>query len=225
MGVRDDVGRRRDPVAPPRVQGRASPPMGPVLLSWPMDVLAREVVRRHRPASGGRPGAAGARSATAIERIAELLARRRESVLRRRRRRRTHAGPRTRSRRSPKPSAPRSSLHRWRCSRTSRTRIRLSAGGVAAVPERCARVPLDFDVIVVIGARAFFLYYYQPNDPVPPEAKLVHAHPDPWEVAKNYPTEVGVVAYGRPLHRRAHRRRRRLADGRRCEERRSAARA
>jgi benzoylformate decarboxylase len=49
-------------------------------------------------------------------------------------------------------------------------------------------------VIVVVGSRAFLLYYFQPTDPVPPRARLVHAHADPWEVAKNYPTDVGIVS-------------------------------
>jgi benzoylformate decarboxylase len=70
----------------------------------------------------------------------------------------------------------------------------LAAGGIPPFPNLVRAFLQTFDVIVLIGARAFLLYYYQPNEPVPPGAKLVHAHPDPWEIAKNYPTEVGVVA-------------------------------
>jgi benzoylformate decarboxylase len=70
----------------------------------------------------------------------------------------------------------------------------LYASGIAPFPN-LARLFLEpHDVIVVIGARVFYMYYYQAQDPIPAEATLVHVHPDPWEVGKTYPTEVGIIS-------------------------------
>lgn len=169
-----------------------TPPTGPVLLSWPMDILAKEVSDDIdlRPSDVPAPPAPDAK---AIERIAEILASAERPCI--------VAGDDVGRRRAEASlaalaetigakvfTAPLAMQQNF-----SNTHP-LSAGGVPPFPN-IARVYLSsFDVVLVIGARAFFLYYYQPTDPVPSEAKLVHAHPDPWEVAKNYPTDVGVIA-------------------------------
>jgi benzoylformate decarboxylase len=170
----------------------ASEPTGPVLLSWPMDVLAREVSDDIdlRPAD---VPAAPAPDAMSVERIAEIIGASESPCF--------IAGDDVGRRRAEGPltelaevvgakvfTAPLAMQQNFPNTHP------LSAGGVPPFPNVARAFLSNHDVIVVIGARAFFLYYYQENDPVPPEAKLIHAHPDPWEVAKNYPTEVGVVA-------------------------------
>jgi benzoylformate decarboxylase len=170
----------------------ASEPTGPVLLSWPMDVLQREVSDdiELRPAD---VPAAPSPDPTAVERIAEIIGASESPCF--------IAGDDVGRRRAEGPlmelaevvgakvfTAPLAMQQNFPNTHP------LSAGGVPPFPNVARAFLSNHDVIVVIGARAFFLYYYQENDPVPSEAKLIHAHPDPWEVAKNYPTEVGVVA-------------------------------
>jgi benzoylformate decarboxylase len=170
----------------------ATPPTGPVLLSWPMDVLAREVADDIdlRPADVPAPPAP---DPDAIERVAQVLAGAESPCFVAGddvgRTRAEHAlGALAEKVGAKVLTAPLAMLQNFPNTHP------LAAGGVAPFPN-IARAVLDaFDVIVVVGSRAFFLYYYQPVDPVPPTAKLVHAHPDPWEVAKNYPTDVGLVA-------------------------------
>jgi benzoylformate decarboxylase len=169
-----------------------TPPQGPVLMSWPMDILAKEVSDDIdlRPADVPAPPAP---DPAAVEHVAELLAGASSPCL--------IAGDdvgRTRAEEALGSLAEAIGAKVFTAPLAMQQNFPnthpLAAGGIPPFPN-IARVFLDpFDVIVVIGARAFFLYYYQPTDPIPPKAKLVHAHPDPWEVAKNYPTEVGLVS-------------------------------
>ncbi len=169
-----------------------TPPTGPVFLSWPMDVLAKEVSDEIdlRPSDVPAPPAP---DPAAIDRIAELLAGAERPCF--------VAGDDVGRRRAEGSlaalaeavgakvfTAPLAMQQNFSNAHP------LAAGGVPPFPNIARAFLSSFDVIVVIGARAFFLYYYQETDPVPPDAALVHVHPDPWEIAKNYPTEVGVVA-------------------------------
>jgi benzoylformate decarboxylase len=169
-----------------------TPPQGPVFISWPMDILMKEVsddIDLH-PADVPAPPAP---DPAAVERVAELLAASSAPCF--------IAGDdvgRTRAEEALGSLAEAVGAKVFTAPLALQQNFPnthpLSAGGIPPFPNIARAFLQAFDVIVLVGARAFFLYYYQPNDPVPPEAKLVHAHPDPWEVGKNYPTEVGIVS-------------------------------
>jgi benzoylformate decarboxylase len=168
-----------------------TPPQGPVLISWPMDVLAREVSDDIdlRPADVPAPPAP---DPAAIEHAAQLLARANNPCF--------IAGDdvgRTRAEEALGSLADAVGAKVFTAplalQQNFPNRHPLSAGGIPPFPSIARAFLAAHDVIVLIGARALFLYYYQPTEPIPPEAVLVHAHPDPWEIGKNYPTEVGVV--------------------------------
>ncbi len=169
-----------------------TPPTGPVLLSWPMDVLAREVSDDVdlRPAD---VPAGPAPDAGAVERAADLLADATAPVI--------VAGDdvgRTAcvGQVVALAEAVGAKVYTAPLSLTQGfpNTHPLHGGGLPPFPNLARSFLAPHDVVLVLGARAFFLYYYQPVDPLPPEAKLIHVHPDPWEVGKNYPTEVGAVA-------------------------------
>lgn len=169
-----------------------TPPTGPVFLSWPMDVLAREVPDDVdlRPSDVPAPPAP---DPDAVVRTAEILAAARSPAI--------VAGDdvgRTRAEAALVELAEAVGAKVFGAPLALQQNFPkehpLWARGIAPFPN-IARLFLEpHDVVVVIGARAFYMYYFQPNDPVPPEATLVHVHPDPYEVGKTYRTEVGVVA-------------------------------
>jgi len=52
----------------------------------------------------------------------------------------------------------------------------------------------EFDVIFAAGLDLLRLYvYFEPNRAVPEHIRLIHLDPDPWQLGKNYPTEVGLL--------------------------------
>jgi benzoylformate decarboxylase len=169
-----------------------TPPTGPVFLSWPMDVLAREVGDEIDVSPVAVP-APPAPDPGAVARVAEILGRASNPAI--------VAGDDV--------ARTRSEMDLVALAETVGARVfnaplalqqnfpnthPLYASGIAPFPN-LARLFLDpHDVIVVIGARVFYMYYYQANDPVPPQARLIHVHSDPWEVGKTYPTEVGVIS-------------------------------
>jgi len=169
-----------------------TPPTGPVFLSWPMDILAREVSDDIDVSPVGVP-APPAPDPAAVARVAELLAGATNPAI--------VAGDDVARSRS---EADLVGLAEAVGAKVFNAPLALQqnfpnthplyASGIAPFPN-LARLFLDpHDVIVVIGARVFYMYYYQGSDPVPPQARLVHVHPDPWEVGKTYPTEVGVIS-------------------------------
>jgi benzoylformate decarboxylase len=169
-----------------------TPPQGPVFISWPMDVLAKEVSDDIDLRQADIP-APPAPDPSALERVSQLLAGATNPCF--------VAGDdvgRTRAEASLASLAETVGAKVFTAPLALQQNFPnthpLGSGGIPPFPNIARAFLSAFDVIVVIGARAFFLYYYQPTDPVPPEAKLVHTHPDPWELAKNYPTEVGLVA-------------------------------
>lgn len=169
-----------------------SAPTGPVFLSWPMDVLAREV-SDDIDVSPARVPASPSPDPAAVERVAELLAGAQNPCF--------IAGDdvgRTRAEAGLVALAERAGAKVFTAPLSLQQNFPnthpLYGTGIAPFPNLARMLLQAHDVIVVIGARVFYMYYYQPNDPVPPEAKLVHVHPDPWEVAKTYPTEVGLIA-------------------------------
>jgi benzoylformate decarboxylase len=56
------------------------------------------------------------------------------------------------------------------------------------------RVLADFDVLLVVGMNLLRSYiYHEPSRPIPEHIRLVQMDNDPWEIAKNYPVEVGLI--------------------------------
>jgi benzoylformate decarboxylase len=52
----------------------------------------------------------------------------------------------------------------------------------------------EFDVILVVGMNLLRLYIYrEPARPVPEQTRLIHLDASPWEIAKNYSVEVGLL--------------------------------
>ncbi len=69
----------------------------------------------------------------------------------------------------------------------------LSAPGLPLwAPEIHERLS-EFDVLFVSGMDVFRLYvYFEPARALPAHIKLIHLDQDPWQLGKNYPTEVGL---------------------------------
>ena len=57
----------------------------------------------------------------------------------------------------------------------------------------------EADVILALGCRLSVEFSPVSSPDVPPSAKLIHVHRDPWEVGKLYPPEIAVAASVRPL--------------------------
>jgi benzoylformate decarboxylase len=52
----------------------------------------------------------------------------------------------------------------------------------------------EFDVLLVVGMNLLRSYiYHEPARPIPEHVRLVHMDNDPWQIAKNYAVEVGVL--------------------------------
>lgn len=169
-----------------------TPPAGPVLLSWPMDVLAREVADDVDLTPAWVPAGPGPDPA-AVGRAAALLAGASEPCI--------VAGDdvgRTRAEGRLAALAERVGAKVYGAP-LSLTQVfpnthPLWAGMLPPFPSLARAFLSAHDVVVVLGARAFFLYYFQPVDPVAPETALIHVHPDPWEIGKNYRTDVGIIS-------------------------------
>lgn len=60
-------------------------------------------------------------------------------------------------------------------------------------PDVC-RVLADFDLLLAVGLNVLRGYiYHEPSRPIPEHVRLVQMDNDPWELAKNYPIEIGVL--------------------------------
>jgi benzoylformate decarboxylase len=56
------------------------------------------------------------------------------------------------------------------------------------------RALADFDVLLVVGMNLLRSYiYHEPSRPIPETIRLVQMDNDPWQLAKNYPIEVGLL--------------------------------
>lgn len=55
------------------------------------------------------------------------------------------------------------------------------------------RVALErADVVLVLGAQMFPAFFYTPVGAVPPSVKIIQVDPDPYEIGKTYPVELGL---------------------------------
>jgi benzoylformate decarboxylase len=48
------------------------------------------------------------------------------------------------------------------------------------------------DLVVAVGADVFTMAAWCETEPLPPGARLVQLHSDPWQLAKNYPAEIAI---------------------------------
>ena len=72
----------------------------------------------------------------------------------------------------------------------------LSAGAIPRLAPQVRGVLEQHDLIVSIGGDLFTLSLPGGGDPIPPGMKIVHLDDDPWELAKNYPTQAAL--FGNP---------------------------
>jgi len=75
----------------------------------------------------------------------------------------------------------------------------LSAPGMPVYAPEIQQRLSEFDVLFVVGMDVFRLYvYFEPPRAVPQHIRLIHMDQDPWELGKNYPTEVSVCGNPKP---------------------------
>ncbi|MGQ9695873.1 MAG: thiamine pyrophosphate-binding protein [Thermodesulfobacteriota bacterium] len=55
----------------------------------------------------------------------------------------------------------------------------------------------DKDVLLAVGGELVTMSLPSELDPLPPGIKIIHLHQDPWEIGKNYPTQVGIMGDAR----------------------------
>jgi benzoylformate decarboxylase len=70
----------------------------------------------------------------------------------------------------------------------------LYADGLPLWSPDVRRVLADFDVLFVAGMNLLRGYiHHEPSRPIPEHLRLVQMDNDPWQIAKNYPVEVGLL--------------------------------
>ena len=166
-------------------------PQGPTFLSLPQDVLSREAdIEVGRPSwipSGLRP------DPEAIDRAAALLAGAKSPVL--------FLGFRV-SRCGALGEAV--ELAELIGARVTENRIRaetafpsdhpLFEGGMWTDVPNAPDVLKDADVVMAIGANFISQLFYTSDQIVNPASKVIHLDTDPWEIGKNQPTDIGILA-------------------------------
>ena len=166
-------------------------PQGPTFLSLPQDVLSREAdIEVGRPSwipSGLRP------DPKAIDRAATLLAGAKSPVL--------FLGFRV-SRCGALGEAV--ELAELIGARVTENRIRaetafpsdhpLFEGGMWTDVPNAPDVLKDADVVMAIGANFISQLFYTSDQIVNPASKVIHLDTDPWEIGKNQPTDIGILA-------------------------------
>ena len=166
-------------------------PQGPTFLSLPQDVLSREAdIEVGRPSwipSGLRP------DPEAIDRAATLLAGAKSPVL--------FLGFRV-SRCGALGEAV--ELAELIGARVTENRIRaetafpsdhpLFEGGMWTDVPNAPDVLKDADVVMAIGANFISQLFYTSDQIVNPASKVIHLDTDPWEIGKNQPTDIGILA-------------------------------
>ena len=169
----------------------AQTPQGPTFLSLPQDVLSREAdIEVGRPSwipSGLRP------DPEAIDRAAALLAGAKSPVL--------FLGFRV-SRCGALGEAV--ELAELIGARVTENRIRaetafptdhpLFEGGMWTDVPNAPDVLKDADVVMAIGANFISQLFYTSDQIVNPASKVIHLDTDPWEIGKNQPTDIGILA-------------------------------
>ena len=166
-------------------------PQGPTFLSLPQNVLSRDAdIEVGRPSwipSGLRP------DPEAIDRAAALLAGAKSPVL--------FLGFRV-SRCGALGEAV--ELAELIGARVTENRIRaetafptdhpLFEGGMWTDVPNAPDVLKDADVVMAIGANFISQLFYTSDQIVNPTSKVIHLDTDPWEIGKNQPTDIGILA-------------------------------
>lgn len=179
------------PVALARAFKTASaPPPGPVFLSLPMDCLDEEV---DGPAPWVDLADSARPSAAVLDRIAAILAASHSPVLI------AGGGAAT--------PAARAALVRIAETLGARVygeRLPVRSSFPTDHPQYLGMIGFSLaqltaelgeaDVVLLAGARKFASLLYTPPVRLPAHTTVIHVDPDPWEIGKNIPTHLGVVA-------------------------------
>ncbi len=168
----------------------ASPPPGPVFLSLPMDCLDEEV---DGPAPWTGLADRSRPSAAALDRVAGALAAARSPVLI------AGAGAAT-----PEARAALVRIAEATGARVYGERLPVRSAFPTDHPQYLGMIGLSLsqlraelgnaDVVLVAGARKFASLLYTPPIRLPEGTAVIHVDPDPWEIGKNLPTSLGIVA-------------------------------
>lgn len=166
-------------------------PQGPTFVSLPQDVLSREA-----EIEVGYPSWVPSEYAPdkkAIEKAAELLAQARNPAL--------FVGFRLARCDALKEAV---ALAELIGARVTENRLRaetafpsdhpLFGGGMSTDVPGAHKALEDVDVVLAVGANFISQTFYLPEPLVSPSTRVIHLDTDPWEVGKNQPTDVGIVA-------------------------------
>ena len=166
-------------------------PQGPTFLSLPQDVLSREAdIEVGRPSwipSGLRP------DPEAIDRAATLLAGAKSPVLFLGFRV-SRCGALGESVELAELIGARVTENRIRAETAFPTDHPLFEGGMWTDVPNAPDVLKDADVVMAIGANFISQLFYTSDQIVNPASKVIHLDTDPWEIGKNQPTDIGILA-------------------------------
>jgi benzoylformate decarboxylase len=70
----------------------------------------------------------------------------------------------------------------------------LFRGAVTRLVPNVRQILDQHDVLLSVGADLFTLSLPSPMEPIPDGLSIIHIDSDPWELGKNYPTKVGLLA-------------------------------
>ncbi len=70
----------------------------------------------------------------------------------------------------------------------------LSLGPIPRVQKTARQILQDADVLFSVGAELLPMSLPSEIDPIPPGLTIIHLHLDPWEIGKNYPAQVAILA-------------------------------
>jgi len=172
------------------VKVATAPPTGPVFLSLPMDVLKAE-----GEIDLGSPTRVDPRlraSREAVERAAEMLREARNPVI--------IAGDAV-ARGDAQPELARvaellgAPVYQQTVSGTCNfpSSHPLSLGPLPRVQKITRKALNDADVLFSVGADLMTMSLPSKMEPVPPGLSIIHLHPDPWEIGKNYAARIGIL--------------------------------
>ncbi|MBM4332013.1 MAG: thiamine pyrophosphate-binding protein [Deltaproteobacteria bacterium] len=168
----------------------ASPPMGPVFLSLPVDVLKAEGEIDLGASTRIDPRLRASRAA--IEASAEMLSRANHPVI--------IAGDAVARGDAHKELARVAELlgapvYQQTVSGTCNfpSSHPLSLGPIPRIQKAARNALQDADVLFSVGADLLTMSLPSEIDPIPPGLPIIHLHLDPWEIGKNYPAKIAFL--------------------------------
>jgi benzoylformate decarboxylase len=69
----------------------------------------------------------------------------------------------------------------------------LSMGPLPRLQKVTRKALENADLLFSVGADLMTMSLPSELEPVPPELPIIHLHPDPWEIGKNYPARLGIL--------------------------------